>query len=145
MQKRYDKFNSKRRIKKLEQDDLRRCSELADNVRYGGNPEHKKNPGDFGLTPPSGPRQGKSLCDAVGIFSRQAALKHLQSGLRKGLISDRFNGKWPQNIWSVAEDGCPLEAQLENSATGTYHGYPMPAESDPLAAEIVRLWKMRND
>ncbi len=144
MQKRYDKFNSKRRIKKLEQDDLRRCSELADNVRYGGNPEHKKNPGDFGLTPPSDPRPGKSLCDAVGIFSRQVALMHLQSGLRKGLISDRFNGKWPQNIWSVTEDGCPLEAQLENRQTGTYHGYPIPL-SDPWGIEIVRQWNMKND
>jgi len=23
-------------------------------ARYGGNPEHKRNPGDFGLTPPGG-------------------------------------------------------------------------------------------
>ncbi|MBV5267925.1 MAG: hypothetical protein JZU67_05370, partial [Burkholderiaceae bacterium] len=104
-------------------------------------PEHKRNPGDFGLTPPNGPRQRKSLCDAVGIFSRQVALEHLQSGLRKGLISDRFNANWPQNIWSVTEDGYPLEAQLENPVTGAYHGYPMPP-SDPMAAEIVRQWNI---
>lgn len=144
MQRRYNQFNSKRRIKNLSDADLQQYSELAEQLQYGGNPEHKKNPGDFGLRPPSSPRPGKSLCDAVGIFSRQAALKYLRSGLRKGLISERFNGHWPQNIWSVTEDGCPLEAQLENPKTGIYHGYPMPP-SDPLAAEIVRQWNMRND
>jgi len=30
---------------------------LVPRVSYGGNPEHKRNPGDFGLTPPSQPRQ----------------------------------------------------------------------------------------
>jgi hypothetical protein len=141
MLRKYNQFNSKRRIKKLTEGELRHCSELAEQVRYGGNPEHKRNPGDFELTPPNGPRQRKSLCDAIGIFSRQVALEHLQSGLRKGLISDRFNAKWPQNIWSVTEDGYPLEAQLENPVTGTYHGYPMPP-SDPMAAEIVRQWNI---
>ncbi|OQX25566.1 MAG: hypothetical protein BWK80_14925 [Desulfobacteraceae bacterium IS3] len=144
MKTRYKQLNSKRKIKELAEGDLQHYSELARQLRYGGNPEHKKNPGDFGLTPPSCPRPGKSLCDAVCIFSRKVALNHLKSGLCKGLISDRFNGRWPQNIWSVTENGCPLEAQLENPATGTYHGYPMP-ESDPLAAEIVRQWNMKND
>jgi hypothetical protein len=140
VQRKYNQFNLKRRIKKMAEGDLQHCSDLAGQVRYGGNPEHKMNPGDFGLTPPSGPRPGKSLCDTVGIFSRQDALRHLQSGLRKGLISERFIGRWPQNIWFVTDDGHPLEAQLENEATGTYHGYPMPP-SDPLASEIVRRWK----
>ena len=144
MQRRYNQFNAKRRIKKLTDGDLQHYSDIAEQIRYGGNPEHKMNPGDFGLTPPSGPRSGKSLCDTVGVFSRQDALKYLKLGLSKGLISDRFNGQWPQNIWSVTEDGYPLEAQIENPATGTYHGYPMPL-SDPLAAEIVRRWNIKND
>lgn len=140
MRKRYDQFNQKRKIKKLTASDFQQLSELAGQVSYGGNPEHKKNPGDFGLTPPSSPRSGKSLCDAVNLFSRKVALQHLQSGLRKGLVSERFNGPWPQNIWSVTADGIPLEAQLENPQNGTYHGYPMP-ESDPLAAEITEQWE----
>jgi hypothetical protein len=144
MQRRYNQFNTKRKLKKLETGDLQRYSALAGHVSYGGNPEHKKNPGDFRLTPPSGPRPGKSLCDTVGIFSRNDALKYLQSGLRSGLVSERFNGQWPQNIWCVTEHGYPLEAQLENSMTGTYHGYPMPT-SDPLANEILRQWKIKND
>jgi len=52
--------------------------------------------------------------------------------------------KWPQNIWSVSDDGLPLEAQLENPEKGIYHGYPMP-ESDPLASEVIRRWEMAQD
>ncbi len=142
MRKRYQQFNNKRKIKKLTDTEWQHCSELADKVSYGGNPEHKMNPGDFGLTPPSGPRPGKSLCDTVKIFSKKIALEHLQSGLRQGLISERCNGEWPQNIWSVTQKGIALEAQLENPETGIYHGYPMP-ESDPLAAEITKLWNSK--
>jgi hypothetical protein len=127
----------------LEKNDLQRYRGIVDQLRYGGNPEHKKNPGDFDLTPPSIPRVGKSLCDAVGIFSRQVALELLKAGMLKGLVSERYNGKWPQNIWSVTEDGHPLEAQLENPATGAYHGYPMP-QSDPLAAEVLDQWNRRD-
>ena len=144
MQRRYYQFNPKRRIKEPVVGDLQDYSVLAEQIRYGGNPEHKLNPGDFKLTPPSGPRPGKSLCDTVGIFFREEALNLLKAGLRRGLISDRFNGPWPQNIWSVTDDGHPLEAQLENPATGTYHGYPMP-QSDPLATEIVRRWNIKNE
>ena len=140
MKKRYHQFNDKRKIKKLTNVELQHCSELANKVSYGGNPEHKMSPGDFGLTPPSGPRPGKSLCDIVNIFSKRTALEHLQSGLRKGLISERRYGEWPKNIWSVTMKGFALEAQLENPETGTYHGYPMD-ESDPLATEIIKRWK----
>lgn len=139
MKQRYDQFNPKRRLKRLDHSDAERLTELAKKVAYGGNPEHKKSPGDFGLTPPSDPRLGKSLCDDVDIFSRRTALKLLRRGLRKGLVSDRFNGGWPKNIWSVTADGKPVEAQLENPVLGTYHGYPMP-ESDPLAADVLRRW-----
>lgn len=141
MQRRYNQFNPKRKIKKLTAVEMQHCSALAEKVRYGGNPEHKKNPGDFGLTPPSHPRCGKSLCDEASIFSRKVALEHLKLGLKKGLVSERFNGDWPQNIWSVTDNDIPLEAQLENPADGTYHGYPMP-EGDPLAADVVQRWNM---
>lgn len=140
MKHRYDQFNQKRRFKTQEDCDILKLTQLAKKVKYGGNPEHKKNPGDFGLTPPSGPRLGKSLCDDVDIFRRRDALDLLKSGLGKGLVSDRFDGDWPKNIWSVTGDGKPVEAQLENSVLGTYHGYPMP-ESDPLASEVLRRWK----
>ena len=143
MRGRYNQYNPKRRIKKLDVGESMRCALLSGKVKYGGNPEHKKNPGDFGLTPPTDPRRGKSLCDDARIVSRKMALACLKSGLEKGLISDRFVGEWPKNIWSVTAEGIALEAHLENSETGVYHGYPMP-RSDPLVDDVIRRWKESN-
>jgi hypothetical protein len=140
--RRYGQFNPKRRLLTPAQAQARadELGQLAARVGYGGNPEHKKNPGDFNLTPPADPRQGKSLCDVAEIFKREEAVKLLQAGLRKGLVSDRMTGDWPKNVWSVTDDGFALEAQLENPALGTYHGYPMP-DTDPLAGEVLRRWE----
>ena len=114
-------------------------NELASRVRYGGNPEHKKNPGDFGLTPPVSPRPDKTLCDATGIFERNVAEELLKSGIRKGLVSVQKRGEFPQNVWAVTDKGLPVEAQLENAFKGTYHGYPV-APTDPFREQILDVW-----
>jgi hypothetical protein len=114
-------------------------SALADTIRYGGNPEHKSDPGDFGLTPPSAPRSDKTLCDSAGIRSRSEAQSILRSGVLKGLISRQTRGRFPQNVWAVTDDGTAFEAQLENQETGTYHGYPMPGD-DEFRPAVVRAW-----
>jgi hypothetical protein len=133
-------FNPKRSIRRnLESVDL---TALADSVKYGGNPEHKRNPGDFGLVPPSRPRPDKTLCDMVNVFSRLQATELLRAGVRKGLISEREKNGFPQNIWVVTNDGWPLEAQLENAEQGTYHGYPMP-ETDPFREEVLARWNQQ--
>ncbi len=119
--------------------DLDRLRQLAAVAQYGGNPEHKRNPGDFGLHPPSAPRPAKSLCDVAGIFQRSVAQALLSEGMRRGLVSQQERNGWPQNIWAVASNGVPLEAQLENAEQGCYHGYPVP-ESDPFAQEILSRW-----
>jgi hypothetical protein len=115
---------------------------LASRVSYGGNPEHKRNPGDFGLTPPAQPRMDKTLCDEVGIERKDDAEGLLRTGVRKGLVSVQIHNGFPQNIWAVTKRGDPLEAQLENSETGVYHGYPMPM-ADPLRDEVVARWQRR--
>lgn len=143
MQTRYNQFNPKRRILGSGAADSEQLGKLSGLVVYGGNPQHKGNPGDFGLTPPTDPRPGKSLCDVAEIFSRRAACRLLQRGLCKGLISDRQVDGWPKNIWAVTDKGVPLEAQLENAGLGSYHGYPMP-DSDPLAREVLRRWGSHN-
>ncbi len=138
MFKRRTNFNPKRKIR----DDAMPAEALARRVNYGGNPEHKRNPGDFGLTPPAAHRRSdKTLCDGVGILSRKEALRLLRAGLRRGLISEQERDGWPQNIWAVTEAGEPLEAQLENRVTGLYHGYPMP-QADPLRDEVLKKWKV---
>jgi hypothetical protein len=67
---------------KVEECDFKGLAELACLVKYGGNPEHKRNPGDFSLTPPSRPRAGNSLCDFVKVFTKQEALDLLKKGLQ---------------------------------------------------------------
>jgi hypothetical protein len=37
-------------------------------------------------------------------------------------------------------DGSALEAQLENSEIGSYHGYPMP-DSDPFVQDVMERWR----
>ena len=115
-------------------------TELAKRVTYGGNPEHKRNPGDFGLTPPSQPRKAKSLCDDAQVLRRADALNLLQQGLSSGLVSDRDVGGWPKNVWAVTVGGVPVEAQREGD--GIYHGYPMP-EGDPFRDEVLSRWRAR--
>jgi hypothetical protein len=112
---------------------------LSKRVVYAGNPAHKKNPGDFGLTPPAQPRLNRNLCDATGIH-RLSAMKLLRKGVKLGLLSVQHRGEFPQNIWAVSDNGVALEAALENIESGTYHGYPMEA-IDPLAVEVKRRWE----
>jgi hypothetical protein len=131
------KVNPKRRILLDPQpNDLARWAKRA---RYVGNPDHKRNPGDFGLEPPSSPRLGKTLCDAAAVFTRKDAQSLLRQGIEKGLVSEQLRNGWPQNIWSVESNGTPLEAMLDNQTEGTYHGYPMLSD-DPLAETVLERW-----
>jgi hypothetical protein len=114
-------------------------AELAKTARYGGNPEHKRNPGDFNLTPPASPRRGKTLCDDLELFSRAEALRLLRIGLERGVVDARWAGDaWPCNVWVVTEAGRPLEAQGDDQ--GNYHGYPMPA-ADPFREVVLDRWR----
>jgi len=141
MHRRPGRFNQKRRFAASPED--AELEQLASMLSYTGNPEHKRNPGDFGLTPPSSPRPDKALCDDAAIVHRTIALELLREGARRGLISEQRRQGRPQNIWSVAEDGTPLEAQLECAERAEYHGYPMPL-SDPLRVQVLDRWR-RND
>lgn len=97
-------------------------NDLARRASYGGNPEHKRNPGDFGLSPPALPRQGKSLCDDTGIVRRQDAVALLKHAFERGLVSVQERNGWPQNIWAVTDEGIAVEGMLENPTSGAYHG-----------------------
>lgn len=132
------KANPKRRI--LDHPQANDLVRWAKRVRYIGNPDHKRNPGDFGLQPASSPRLGKTLCDAAAVLTRREAQRLLRLGIERGLVSAQLRNGWPQNIWSVAQNGTPLEAMLDNQTAGTYHGYPMLSD-DPLAATVLELWE----
>jgi len=130
--------NPKRRIRK--ECDPIELERLVQAVCYGGNPEHKKNPGDFGLHPPSAPRPDKTLCDMAGVFSKRDAEDLLKQGIQRGLIADQSRGGYPQYVWAVTESGQPMEAQLENEVQGLYHGYPMPI-TDPFREQVLERWR----
>lgn len=134
-------FNTKRRLRPPPSSPAEQTvlDYLAAVVRYGGNPEHKRNPGNFGLSPPSQPKVDKTLCDEAGIFDRATAERLLKEGLRRGVVSTQVRDQWPQNVWAVFNNDVVLEAELENRGAGTYHGYPMPRH-DPLHKEILVRW-----
>ena len=119
--------------------DMGELSVLAGKAFYGGNPAHKRNPGDFGLTPPSAPREGKTLCDGIGLARRADAEALLREGLRRGLVSVQRRNGWPQNVWAAYRGNFPVEAMLGNPETGEYHGYPM-LSYDPLYYEVLKRW-----
>jgi hypothetical protein len=135
--KRRTGFNPKRRIRNC--CDNTALAWLLKSVGYSGNPEHKRNPGDFGLPLPSQPRPDKTLCDAAGITAKHEAMDLLKNGIQKGLVSEQQRNGFPQNIWAVTDEGCPMEAQLENEQSGIYHGYPMPI-TDPFREEVLARW-----
>lgn len=135
-------YERSRKLAALPQTDAERraLADLAVHVVYTGNPNHKRNPGNFNLTPPAAPRPGKTLCDEAGILKKEEAQRLLHEGVRKGLISEQRRGErnFPQNIWAV-KGGIVVEAMLENNMNGTYHGYPALSD-DPLTASIIKRW-----
>src|SRR3546814_18003360 len=72
-------YNNKRRIASDLPADID-LKELAAKVRCIGSSYHKRNPGDFGLVPPSKPRPDKILCDGAGIFKVSLAQRLLVIG-----------------------------------------------------------------
>jgi hypothetical protein len=140
--KRRTGYNPKRRLAPVDYMTEEQRLALAERVRYGGNPEHKRSPGDYGLTPPASPRPGKTLCDAEREILIQEAQTLLASGFRKGTFDVRSTGSWPQNVWAISGAGEVFEAQLENSEQGIYHGYPLP-EDDDFRRVVVEEWARR--
>jgi hypothetical protein len=112
--KRRSGYNPKRNIATQDTMTEEECADLAQRTRYGGNPEHKRNPGDYGLMPPSNPRPGKTLCDASERILKVEAERLLAEGIKKGMVSMQQRNGWPQNVWVVSSTGTVFEAQLEN-------------------------------
>jgi hypothetical protein len=136
-------YNPKRKIAAADLLTPAERAALAARVTYGVNPEHKRSPGDYGLTPPASPRPAKTLCDGERPILKAEATALLQAGLRKGTTSAILADGWPQNIWSVSDAGEVFEAQLENAGQGTHHGYPVP-EDDDFRHFVLKEWTARD-
>jgi len=137
-------FNSKRKIRPWQGsvEDVAFAKALSGKVKYTGNPAHKRDPGDFELTPPSAARANATLCDDAGVFRRATAKALLKKGALQGLVDGRSGSEFPQLIWVVDDAGIVFEAQLENADKGEYYGYPMPL-SDPLRPDVLKAARNR--
>lgn len=126
------------RLTETEKDLLRR------QAVYEGSPYHKRNPGDFGLTPPANPRPDKTLCDLASIFKRSDAQALFALAIERGLASRAEVDGFPKQMWVVDDKNRVFEAMLGGSKTGCYHGYPI-RETDPLHAVIIAAWRENDD
>lgn len=116
---------------------------LQENVTYEGSPLHKRNPGDFGLSPPASPRPDKTLCDEAHIEHRATAVALLARAINGGLVSEGTKpGSFPKQLWVVDDHGHVFEAMYGGSRTGCYHGYPI-RRTDPLFTQVSDAWKGR--
>ena len=131
-------FNRKRRLVEP-MPSQEHLNDLASKVRYIGSPYHKRNPGDFGLTPPVQPRPDKTLCDEAGIVSVAEAQHYLEEGVRRGMISSTAQDGFPKHVWAVTNDGIVLEAKYSNEGPGYYHGYPL-FKPDPFRQNVLNRW-----
>lgn len=88
------------------------------------------------------PRKDKTLCDDVGIATKEMADDLLTRAIDRGLVSEAWTGKgFPKQIW-VVHEGRVYEAIYGGSREGAYHGYPI-RENDPFCDEITARWSDR--
>ncbi len=107
---------------------------------YEGSPYHKRNPGDFGLSPPAAPRPDATLCDEAGILRKEEAEELFKAAQARALVSEaKTNTGYPRQMWVVAKDGRVFECMYGGSRDGRYHGYPV-RRSDPLFDKITKAW-----
>jgi hypothetical protein len=110
---------------------------------YEGSPFHKRNPGDFGLTPPAAPRADKTLCDEAAVFKKDVARALLSKAIEGGIVSDGEGSPgFPKELW-VFDDGHVFEAIYGGSKIGAYHGYPVRT-NEPFFDELVEEWNRRH-
>jgi hypothetical protein len=118
---------------------------LHEHAGYEGVPYHKRNQGDFGLTPPAAPRLEKTLCDEANVTRRAVAAALLAQAIDGGLVSDGEGAPgFPRQMWVVDEGGQVFEAMYGGSRAGLYHGYPI-RRNDPFFEDVVRAWGKQND
>jgi hypothetical protein len=112
---------------------------LRASARYEGSPLHKARPNDFGLTPPTDPRQEKNLCDEAGVFQKAVAQDLLKRAIDAGLVSEASAAHgYPKQLW-VVHEGRVFEAMYGGSQAGCYHGYPI-RRSDPFSDDVLARW-----
>jgi hypothetical protein len=125
-----------RRIRKEPLNEAQR--ELLEQARYEGSPYHKRNPGDFGLTPPAARTADKTLCDDSGVTSLKEASRIFARAVQREVVSEALTQNHPSRLW-VVDDDQVFECKYGGSTDGRYHGYPLE-DDDPQAEVVRRAW-----
>lgn len=112
---------------------------LAERARYGPNRHHKRKMFD-GCA--GSARLDKTLCDGAWANTQQKSEALLREGIRRGMISEQTHNAWPQNVWAVDQQNEVYQANLTNSGTGEYHGFPIRGEGSFLSL-IRSEWAVR--
>ena len=120
--------------------ELKRIALVA---RYGGSPNHKLHPNDYGFDPPNNPRPSKSPCDDLRPIAKKEAAKLLRDGIRKGMISRTEAGQLPKYIWAVDAQGGVYEAKTKPGQEIHYHGYRLGEDERQMRAEVLSEWEKR--
>lgn len=134
------KDNRNRKLVDADETAARRLEELAKKVRYGGNADHKLNPGDFGIGATGFRRGAESLCESTGILHKAVAQRLLEQAFLQKMVSRQERDGWPALVWAVVGDDCVVEARLDNKGQGTYHGYPL-SRADAFAEKVLKAWR----
>jgi len=70
----------------------------------------------------------------------------LKKGIENGLVSDRVEGQWPKNVWSVRTCGAPLSDRplLFPASFSQPLGFCMvlPFDAAPTEARIEKFWQL---
>jgi len=102
-------------------------SEIAEQVRYVGSPEHKDTP-SFAGSPR--PRADATLCDRSLANQLLKITRWLQSAIRQRQVGEPWEGRFPRYVWHREGEVC-YEARLTNRETGYYKGYPIEPTECP--------------
>ena len=114
--------------------------DLAKHARYGPNRHHKRKMFDGAA---GSARLDKTLCDGAWANTQERSEGLLGEGFRRGMISQQVRDAWPQNVWAVDDRNEVYQANLTNSGTGEYHGFPIRGEGSFLSL-IRSEWVARS-
>lgn len=114
---------------------------LSHRCAYEGKADHKRNPGDFNLSPPCQPRSDRTLCDEAEITTRAQASALLKKAIARGIVGGEVKGhpEYPKYLWVVDDRNQVFEITEGGSQLGRYHGHPMRKNS-PMYNRILDLW-----
>ena len=113
---------------------------LADTALFRPNRNHKRKMFDGSA---GSARVDKTLCDGAWANTQERSEGLLREGIRRGMVSQQVREAWPQNVWAVDERKEVYQANLTNSGTGEYHGFPIRDEGS-FRSLIRREWAARS-